>query len=168
MRRRLLAPLLLVAAAVVARAEDMKVAEALKALLDNALEVRISARILPANAVANAEKEAWTAESTRLTIPGRSVKVRLEGDNVQIYLVCTPYKQENGDVLLLSQGQVWFTEPPEKNAKYFSTFYSIPVSYGEKVLYFPLGVSDADAQDQGYFNIELEIVIVPYEKEESP
>lgn len=163
MRRRLVAPLLLAAAAVVARAEDMKVADALKALLDNALEVRISARILPANA----EKEAWTAESTRLTIPGRSVKVRLEGDNVQIYLVCTPYRQENGDMLLVSQGQVWFTEPPEKTAKYFSTFSSIPVSYGEKVLFFPLGMSDPAVQDPGYFNIELEIVIVPYEKEES-
>ena len=165
-RRCLIAPLLLAAVAVAARAEDLNITEALQALLDNALEVRISARILPANAVANAEKEAWTAESTRLTIPGRSVKVRLEGDNVQIYLVCTPYRQENGDMLLVSQGQVWFTEPPEKKAKYFSTFYSIPVSYGEKVLYFPLGMSDTAAKDQGYFNIELEITIVPYEKEE--
>jgi hypothetical protein len=148
---------------VAARAEEMNITEALQALLDNALEVRISARILPADA----EKEAWTAESTRLTIPGRSVKVRLEGDNVEIYLVCTPYVQENGEVLLLSQGQVWFTEPPEKNAKYFSTFYSIPVTYGEKVLFFPLGMSETAAKDPGYFNIELEIVIVPYEKEQS-
>jgi hypothetical protein len=153
-------PLLLAAAAVAARAEDMKIAEALKALLDNALEVRISARILPAEAA----KESWTAESTRLTIPGRSVKVRLEGDNVQIYLVCTPYRQENGDMLLVSQGQVWFTQPPEKTAKYFSTFSSIPVTYGEKVL-FPLGLSETAGQDKDYFNIELEIVIVPYEKD---
>ncbi len=163
MRRRLMAPLLLAAAAVAARAEELNITEALQALLDNALEVRISARILPADA----EKEAWTAESTRLTIPGRSVKVRLEGDNVQIYLICTPYVQENGEVLLLSQGQIWFTEPPEKKAKYFSTFYSIPVSYGEKVLFFPLGMSEKAEQDPGYFNIELEIVIVPYEKEET-
>ena len=161
-RRRLAAPLLLLAAAVAARAEDLNITEALQALLDNALEVKISARIFPADA----EKEPWTAASTRLTITGRAVKVRLEGDNVQIYLVCTPYVQENGEVLLLSQGQVWFTEPPEKEAKYFSTFYSIPVAYGEKVLYFPLGISDAEAKEQGYFNIELEIVIVPYQKEE--
>jgi len=163
-RRHLVAPLVLAAAAMAARAEDLNITEALKALLDNALEVRISARILPADAA----KEPWIAESTRLTITGRSVKVRLEGDNVQIYLVCTPYVQEGGDVLLLSQGQVWFTEPPEKKAKYYSTYSSIPVSYGEKVLYFPLGMSDAGAQEQGYFNIELEITIVPYQKEESP
>ena len=161
-KRRIVAPLILVAAAIAARAEDLNITEALKALLDNALEVKISARIFPADA----EQTPWTAESTRLTIPGRAVKVRLEGDNVQIYLICTPYVQENGEVLLLSQGQVWFTEPPEKEAKYFSTFYSIPVSYGEKVLYFPLGVTDAAAKEQGFFNIELEIVIVPYQKEE--
>jgi hypothetical protein len=161
-KRRIVVPLLLVAAAFVARAEDLNISEALKSLLDNALEVKISARIFPAGT----EQEPWTAESTRLTIPGRAVKVRLEGDNVQIYLICTPYVQENGEVLLLSQGQVWFTEPPEQEAKYFSTFYSIPVSYGEKVLYFPLGVTDAAAKEHGYFNIELEIVIVPYQKEE--
>lgn len=161
-RRALAVPLLLAAAAVAVRAEELNLSEALKALLDNALEVRIAARILPAEA----EKEPWTAASTRLTIPGRSVKVRLEGDNVQIYLVCTPYLQENGEVLLLSQGQVWFTTPPEKTAKYFSTFSSIPVSYGEKVLFFPLGIPESAVQEPGYFNIELEIVIVPYEKEE--
>jgi hypothetical protein len=161
-KRHLVAALLVVAAAAAARAEDLNLTDALQALLDNALEVRVSARILPAEA----EKEPWTGASTRLTIPGRSVKVRLEGDNVQIYLVCTPYVQENGEVLLLSQGQVWFTEPPAKKAKYYSTYYSIPVSYGEKVLYFPLGMSDATAQEQGYFNIELEITIVPYEKDQ--
>lgn len=164
-RRRLVAPLLLAAAA--AWAGDRNVTEeALKALLENALEVRISARVFPADA----EKQPWTAESSRLTIPGRSVKVRLEGDNVRIYLVCTPYTLENGNVLLLSQGQVWSTEPPEKNAKYYSTYYSFPVSYGQKVLYFPLGMSDAAPRPEGYFNIELEIVIVPYryQKVESP
>ena len=160
-RRRLIAPLLLAAAAVAVRAEDLNITESMQALLDNALEVKISARIFPAEA----ETAPWTEGSTRLTIRGGSVKGGLEGDNVQIYLVCTPYTEENGDVLLLSQGQVWFTEPPEKKAKYFSTFYSIPVSYGEKILYFPLGMSDTDVQEQGYFNIELEIVIVPYVKE---
>lgn len=161
-RRRLAVALLLAAAAAAAWAEELNITDALRALLDNALEVRFSARILPVDSA----KEPWTAASTRLTIPGRSVKVRLEGDNVHIYLVCTPYLQDNGEVLLLSQGQVWFTTPPENSAKYFSTFYSIPVSYGEKVLFFPLGVSETAAQEPGYFNIELEIVIVPYQKED--
>ncbi len=141
---------------------EMDLKEALSELLSNALEVTISARVLPED-----EKPVWNVESTKLTIPGRSVKVRLDGDNVRIYLICTPYMQENGDILLLAQGQVWLTEPPEKEVKYFSTFYSIPVSYGEKILFFPLGLADEMAKKQASksFNIELEIQIVPYNKE---
>ncbi len=142
--------------------QEMDLKDALSELLSNALQVTISARVLPAD-----EKPVWNVESTKLTIPGRSVKVRLDGDNVRIYLVCTPYMQENGDILLLAQGQVWLTEPPEKEVKYFSTFYSIPVSYGEKILFFPLGLADEMAKKQASksFNIELEIQIVPYNKE---
>jgi hypothetical protein len=142
--------------------QEMDLKDALGELLSTALQVTISARILPAD-----EKPVWNVESTKLTIPGRSVKVRLDGDNVRIYLVCTPYSQDNGDILLLAQGQVWLTEPPENEVKYFSSFYSIPVSYGEKILFFPLGLSDEMAQKEGKepLNIELEIQIVPYSKE---
>jgi hypothetical protein len=141
--------------------QELDLKDALSELLSNALQVNISARVLPAD-----EKPVWNVESTKLTIPGRSVKVRLDGDNVRIYLICTPYIQENGDILLLAQGQVWLTEPPEKEVKYFSTFYSIPVTYGEKILFFPLGLSDeiAQKQEKQSFNIELEIQIVPYKE----
>ena len=56
--------------------------------------------------------------------------------------------------------------PRTRRAKYYSTFYSIPVSFGEKVLFFPLGVSAADGQQKDFFNIELEIKIVPYEQKQ--
>ncbi len=144
-------------------APDPKIA--LQELLSKALSVTISARVLPPDA----EEEApiWNAESTKLTLPGRSIKVRLDGDNVHIYLICTPYLQDNGEVLLLAQGQVWLKEASDNENKYFSTFYSIPVSYGEKVLFFPLGLaSGSDAPQKGYFNIELEIKIVPYEQKQ--
>jgi len=138
--------------------------EALQELLSKALTVTVSARVVPPDA--EEETPVWNAESTKLTIPGRSIKVRLDGDNVRIYLTCTPYLQDNGEVLLLAQGQVWFTEPQDNENRYVSTFYSIPVSYGEKVLFFPLGVSGADEQEKKHFNIELEIKIVPYEKKQ--
>ena len=90
----------------------------------------------------------------------------MDGDNIRIYLICTPYLQDDGDVLLLAQGQVWLTEPSDKEVKYSSAFYSIPVSYGKKVLFFPLGVSDAAASAKDFFNIEVEIKIVPYEEKQ--
>jgi len=144
--------------------------DALQELLSKALTVTVSARILPPDAAPDAdaqeEKPVWNAESTKLTIPGRSIRVRLDGDNVRINLICTPYLQDDGEVLLLAQGQVWFTEPQDNQNRYVSTFYSIPVSYGEKVLFFPLGVSNPDENQKEHFNIELEIKIVPYEKKQ--
>ncbi len=147
-----------------AQSTDTDPKEALQELLSKALTVTVSARILPPDQ--QEETPIWNAESTKLTIPGRSIKVRLDGDNVRIYLICTPYLQDNGEVLLLAQGQVWFTEPQDNENRYVSTFYSIPVSYGEKVLFFPLGVSSADQQEKKHLNIELEIKIVPYEKKQ--
>jgi hypothetical protein len=148
-----------------AQSQEMELKEALKALLSNALQINISVRVLSAD-----EKPVWNMESSKLTIPGRSVNVRLDGDNIRIFLVCTPYVLENGDMLLLAQGQVWLSASPDTAMKSFSTFYNIPVSLGEKVLFFPLGVPDAMAK-KDYFNIELEIQIVPYKDpsaEDSP
>ena len=150
-----------------AQGTDTDPKEALQELLSKALTVTVSARILPPDQQDQQEDTpVWNAESTKLTIPGRSIKVRLDGDNVRIYLICTPYLQDNGEVLLLAQGQVWFTEPRDNENRYVSTFYSIPVSYGEKVLFFPLGAPGAEGQEENHLNIELEIKIVPYEKKQ--
>jgi hypothetical protein len=163
-RRTVVVPLLLALAVTSAPAEENEIdlKEALHQLLTNALEVRVSVRVLPADA-----KPIWNVESTRLTLPGRPIKVRLDGDNLRIYLICTPYVKDSGEVLLLAQGQVWLSKPPEKEVKYFNTFYSIPVIYGERVLFFPLGFSSGEVEGQDdFFNIELEITIVPYEAAE--
>jgi len=164
-KRNVIVPLLLALAVAQTQAQaqdaDADPKEALQQLLSKALTVTVSARVLPPET--QDDVPVWNAESTKLTIPGRSIKVRLDGDNVRIYLICTPYIQENGEMLLLAQGQVWLTEPTDNEATYYSTFYSIPVSFGEKILFFPLGLAAAETQQKDYFNIELEIKIVPYE-----
>ena len=169
-RRSVIFPFLLVMAVANAGAQSQAPSpdaetdpkEALQQLLSKALSVTVSAKIVPPSS--NEETPVWNAESTKLTLPGRSIKVRLDGDNVRIYLICTPYLQDDGEVLLLAQGQVWLTGEPQSENKYYNTFYTIPVSFGEKVVFFPLGVSDAVKPDGKYFNIELEIKIVPYEQ----
>jgi hypothetical protein len=138
--------------------------EALRQLLSKALTISISARVLPQDAqAAQSDTPIWNEESTRLTIPGRSIRVRLDGDHVRIYLICTPYVQENGEVLLLAQGQVWFSEPTDNESRYSGTYYAIPMSFGIPIFFYPLGVSGTDQQQKDFFNIELEIKIVPYE-----
>jgi len=136
----------------------------LQQLLSKFLILSISARILPPDQ--QDDTPIWNAESSRLTLPGRAIKLRLDGDNVHIYLICTPYMQDDGMVLLLAQGQVWFMQPSDNENTYFSTYYAIPVSFGESVLFLPLGLSDAEAQQRNFFNIEVEIKIQPYGQKE--
>ena len=64
-------------------------------------------------------------------------------------------------MLLIAQGQVWLSEAPEHTTKYLTTIQSIPVTWGEKVLFFPLGVSPGFAE-QKTFAIQLEVEILPY------
>jgi hypothetical protein len=142
-------------------AQELDLKQTFPELKSNTLQISFSVKILGPD-----ETAVWNVESTRFTIPGRSVKVRLDGDNMRIYLICTPYVQQNGSILLVAQGQIWLSEPPEENVKYYSPFYNIPVSMGEKILFFPLGFP-ADAGKSDFYNIEMQIQIDPYPDQKS-
>jgi hypothetical protein len=128
----------------------------LEALIDQALQLNITAKVLPPG-----EAAGWNSESRKVTLPGRSVAVRLVGQNIRIDVVFTPYHEVSGGVLLVAQGQVWLSEAPERKTKYLTTIQSIPVSWGEKVLFFPLGLSP-EFTEQKTFAIQLEVEIQPY------
>jgi hypothetical protein len=135
-------------------AQEIELEEALRPILDKALQLNIIARVLPPGA-----EQEWNMQSSKLTIPGRSIAVKLLGENIRIFVVLTPYWQENGKLLLVAQGEVLLSEMAEREVKYLSTVKSIPISLGEKVLFFPLGVSQELRKS---FNIELEIEILSY------
>jgi len=129
--------------------------EDLESLIDEALQLQITAKVLPPD-----QQPVWNSQSKKVTIPGRSVAVRLVGDNIRIDVVFTPYQEEGGN-LLVAQGQVWFSEAPNAKTTYLTTIQSIPVSWGEKVLFFPLGFS-SELSKTSTFNIQLEVEIYPY------
>jgi len=129
-----------------------------KALMDEALRVNIVARILPSD-----ERSNFNVEKSRLTIPGRPVVVQFTGNNISIDAILTPYLKEDGRIILVAQGQVWSMDPQaEKPVRYLSSLKSLPISLGEKIIFFPLGIA-RDATRSDVFNIALEIEIVPFE-----
>jgi hypothetical protein len=138
--------------------QDLDLNEALETLLDQALEINIAARVyLP-----NQEPMLCVENSKLTTIPGRSVAIKLHGGNVIIRAVLTPYRNENNDLILVAQGQVWLTDNKIENAvQYLSSFDSIPINLGETIRFFPLGVSE-EITNTEYLNIELAIQIVPF------
>lgn len=154
MVKRITVLVLLVTAIFRGSAQEIELEEALRPILDKALQLNVIARVLPPG-----EEQEWNIQSSKLTIPGRSIAVKLFGENIRIFVMLTPYWQENGKLLLVAQGEVLLSEMAESEVKYLSTVKSIPVSLGEKVLFFPLGVSKRLRKS---FNIQLEIEILSY------
>jgi hypothetical protein len=50
-----------------------------------------------------------------------------------------------------------------QETRYFTTLKSVPVNAGEKVLFFPLGLSPHVAQGDT-FTLQIEVEIYPYRK----
>lgn len=121
-------------------------------LLDQILYLKIDARLL------SAEGELlWQMENTAYTISGRTVDVRLEGSNLTAISRLTPYRQENDTVLLVAQGEVWYSPDKQAERKYYSGMTSIPVALGESALFFPLGVQSRE--NRNAFILEIEITV---------
>ena len=151
--------LLLAVAGLQARAQNTELDrifqdQDLQSLIDKALQLNITAKVLPPG-----ETPGWNSVGSKVTIPGRAVAVRLVGDKLRIDVVFTPYQEENGELLLVAQGQIWMAGAEE--TRYFTTFKSVPVGAGEKVLFFPLGFSP-DVEQGGTFTLQIEVEIYPY------
>ncbi|MFW6313461.1 MAG: hypothetical protein ACOC2N_06220 [Spirochaetota bacterium] len=161
-RARPIIGLLLVLSASAASAVELD--DIVQALLDQALTVNITARVV--------EQDRETVQSyqlTRITISGRAIRLRLEGGNLTVIAEFTPYEDEHG-ILLVAEGQILLRTPEDEEVKYVTSMRSVPLAVGEKVVFYPLGRSsfdmDAESGQSGPLNIELEVDIVPYQAEE--
>jgi hypothetical protein len=119
---------------------------------DRAVVLNIIARIVETN-----EEESWNSVSSKVTIPGKPVSIRMIGENIVITAQFTLYMQENGRNVLLAQGQIWIKDP-EKGIHYQSTMQTIPLEYGEQLYFFPLGKVDSGNDTR----IEIQLELNPY------
>jgi hypothetical protein len=133
--------------------------ESMESLLEQALVIKINARL-----ISSGSKVSWNFSVARVTIPGRPVVLKLQGGNLQVKMSLTPYKEDDATntIVLVTQGEVWITETPGKQAKYLASLKSVKVDLGEKIRLYPLGVSNTNSEK---YNIELEIQVVPYKDE---
>lgn len=135
----------------------------LKALLDQALTLRITARV-----VEDGEETIQSYELTRVTISGRAVRLRLEGGNITVIAEFTPYEEEDG-ILLVAEGQILLRTADDEEVQYVTSLRSVPLAVGERAVFYPLGKStfdmDLESEQSGALNIELEVEIAPYEAE---
>lgn len=129
----------------------------LPAFREKALVVDIVARVVEREA-----EELWNTTSSKVTIPGRPVSLRLAGANVAVAVQFTPYRSGDGKTVLVAQGQVWVTTKDE-GVRYQTTIQTIPIEYGERVYFFPLGPRMPD----GSARIEIQVEIKPLEQDKA-
>ena len=132
---------------------------ALRSVRDDQLEVKVGLSLTQSEPFTN-----WITQQSELTIPGRAVNVEVNGSNLRIRAVFTPYLGGDGELELVAQGQVWLDDGPEAPTRYVATYRSVPLSLGEKLLFFPLGVAEGVADE---VTLKLEVEIVRYEPEQS-
>jgi len=107
--------------------------------------------------VPGADNEAlWQARELQYTIPGTPVSVRMVGSEAIIVVSVTPYRSVGEQLMLVTQGQVWFKED-DGTMRYRTSFDTINMSYGERVFFYPFGV-----QEDGSTALRLEMVVDSY------
>ncbi|MDR2185555.1 MAG: hypothetical protein LBO80_07830 [Treponema sp.] len=121
-------------------------------LRERAVVLDIVSRIVESN-----QEEVWNSSNTRITIPGRPVNLKLVGENIVVAVQFTPYLNNNGQYVLVAQGQIWM-DVPNVGIRYQTTMQTIPLEYGEQVYFFPLG----QANSENAARIEIQLVVYPY------
>ncbi len=124
-------------------------------VVDDAYLLHITARVMK-----EGETAIWNNASSKLTIPGRAVSVKLVGTNIRVVAQFTPFNQPDNSILLFAQGQVWIHSSETGVVRYISTIKSIPIKLGESAYFFPLGVENTASDDNP--TIRLEVQVLPY------
>jgi hypothetical protein len=125
----------------------------LPALKDKAIVLKINTK------VEESSKAVWNASSSKITIPGRAVRIKLVGENLNIEIQFTPYLQR-GKYTLVAQSQIMINIP-DKGMSYKTATHSIPMDLGEQILYLPLGTASASDTSR----IELLLTLYRYGEE---
>jgi hypothetical protein len=139
-------------------AQESSFAEVLPAFKERAVVINITARIIENN-----RQEIFNAVNSRVTIPGRPVGIKLVGSNVVVAVQFTPFFGRQGKNVLVAQGQIW-VEIPGEGMRYHTTLQTIPVEFGERVYFYPLGSVSKPEEDR----IEIQLELLPYTEKKEP
>jgi hypothetical protein len=134
--------------------------ELLPGLRERALVLEIVSRVVDRN-----QQIVWNSVNSKVTIPGRPIRINMVGTNVVMALQFTLFFKPGAHSILVAQGQIW-VDLPEEGIRYQTTLQTIPIDIGEPIVFFPLGSPNSPEETR----IELQLEIRPYEdhEEEEP
>lgn len=134
--------------------------DALDYLAEKELVVSLATRI-----VESEHQTVWHMENTKITLSGQAVNLKMTGENLVVFAQITPYIQDDETILLVAKGEV-FVSSAEEGTKYYSTLKSLPISLGEKVFFFPLGMAVDSQHNLYYIELEIQVLHMPGEEDE--
>ena len=121
------------------------------ALLKDALLFSVDVDV----SVPGVDARLWNTRVEKITIPGRSVEVSLEGDDSKLKVVFTLYPAEDGKLLLVARSETWV------DGEYSSALSSLPVAYHDEVYYYPLGRAE-NGDEESPVEVRMAINVIPY------
>lgn len=134
----------------------------LKYIEGKKLSVNLNTRILGTE-----NETVWHMESSRVTISGEAVSVKLKGENLVLIANITPYLNPDNTIFLVAKGEIFLSgDDDSEEVKYYTTLKSLPVKNGERVVFFPLGM--AYDSNSNFYSMEMEIQVLSVEQEDEP
>ncbi|MDR2747752.1 MAG: hypothetical protein LBB77_09945 [Treponema sp.] len=135
--------------------QETSLEELLPELKERAVVLDIISRVVEEN-----QQVVWNSVTSKVTIPGRPVGIKIVGANVVMALQFTPFFRRGGNSVLVVQGQIWVDIPGE-GMRYQTTLQTMPIEFGEPLFFFPLGSPSSPQETR----IELQLEIRPYTEE---
>ena len=86
--------------------QEVELSDETLSLLKNLLRLEIDVKLIHTEE----SKSVWSEKDTKYTIPGRAIKINVEGTNLKFFGYFTPYRLEGNKFLLFTQGQLWLED----------------------------------------------------------
>jgi hypothetical protein len=120
-----------------------------------AVVLNVVSRLVEAN-----QQVVWDQANSKVTLPGVPVRLKLVGANLVVVTQFTLYREKNGRMLLVTQGQI-VVDVPNQGMSYHTTIETIPLKFGEQIYFFPLGRANPPEEPR----IEIQVTLEPYTPE---
>lgn len=128
--------------------------------LDNPVKLNFNIRLTQTGTT-----RVWQQYMEKYTISGKAVSLKLAGANLKYLGYFTPFMLKEDKIKIYIQSQIFLSSEESNSFKYFTSFKTAVVSYGEKIVFYPLGMKRDDPPDDipasNIVIIEIEITVFP-------
>jgi hypothetical protein len=151
-RRGFLGGILFFAALGAGFGQEPSLEDLLPGFRERAVILEIISRVVDQN-----QQIVWNSVNSKVTLPGKPVRISMVGTNVAMALQFTFFFRPGYNSVLVAQGQIW-VDMPDDGIRYQATVQTIPIEIGEPIFFFPLGSPESPEETR----IELQLEIRPY------